>query len=58
MESPQRVVTIDALTNLDTGQDIIVETMTAYLAQVKESQRCLSNTWCCKRRRRMVRSPA
>jgi hypothetical protein len=30
MESPERVVTIDALTNLDPGQDIIVETMTVW----------------------------
>jgi hypothetical protein len=50
MESPQRSVTIDALTDLDTGK--------TYLAQAKESQRCLSNTWCCKRRRRMGRLPA
>jgi hypothetical protein len=58
MESPKRSVTIDALTELGTGQEIIVETMKAYLAQAKESPRCLSNTWCCKRMRRMVRSPA
>jgi hypothetical protein len=40
------------------GQDIIVEPMKAYLTQVKESQRWRSNTWCCKRRRRVVRLPA
>ena len=50
MESPERAVTIDALTDLDTGK--------ASLTQAKESQRCLSNTWCCKRMRRMVRLPA
>jgi hypothetical protein len=41
-----------------TNQDMIVEAIKVYLAQAKESQRCLSNTWCCKRRRRMVRLPA
>lgn len=40
-----------------TNQDMIVEVIKAYLAQAKESQRCLSNIWCCKRRRRMVRLP-
>ena len=50
MESPERAVTIDALTNLDTGK--------ASLTQAKESQRCLSNTWCCKQMRRRVRLPA
>jgi hypothetical protein len=58
VDSPQQSVTIDALTGLDTGQERLVETMKAYLAQAKESPQWLSNTWCCKRRRRMVRSPA
>jgi hypothetical protein len=58
MESPQRSVTLNALTGLDTGQEIIVETITADLAQAKESHRWLSNIWCCKRMRSMVRSPA
>jgi hypothetical protein len=41
-----------------TNQGMIVEAIKVYLAQAKESQRWLSNTWCCKRRRRMVRLPA
>jgi hypothetical protein len=41
-----------------TNQDMIVEAIKVYLAQPKESQRCLSNTWCCKRMRRMVPLPA
>jgi hypothetical protein len=45
MESPERSVTIEALTDLDPEK--------ASLAQAKESHRCLSNTWCCKRMRRM-----
>jgi hypothetical protein len=49
---------IDTLTGLDTGQGIIVETMQAYHAEAKEGQPCLLNTWYCKRRRRLVRSPA
>jgi hypothetical protein len=40
------------------NQDMIVEAIKAYFAQAKESQRWLSNTWCCKRRRRVVRLPA
>jgi hypothetical protein len=58
MDSPQRSVTIDALTGLDTGQECIVDTIQAYLAQAKESPQWRSNIWCCKRMRRMVRSPA
>jgi hypothetical protein len=41
-----------------TNQAMIVEAIKAYLAQAKESPQCLSNTWCCKRRRRRVRLPA
>jgi hypothetical protein len=50
VESPDRPVAIDALTDLGTGK--------ASLAQAKEHQRCLSNTWCYKQMRRMVRLPA
>jgi|Kansoi200Nextera_1026148.scaffolds.fasta_scaffold98152_2 hypothetical protein len=40
-----------------TNQAMIVEAIKAYLAQAKESPRWLSNTWCCKRRRRLVHLP-
>lgn len=36
MESPDGPSSIDALTGLDTGQEIIVEAIEAYLAQAKE----------------------
>jgi len=36
VESPDGSSPIDALIGLDTGQDIIVETMKAYLTQAKE----------------------
>jgi hypothetical protein len=57
MESPDRPARIDALTGLDTGQDLIVDTIEADRAQAKESHLWRSNTWCCKRKRRLGRSP-
>ena len=58
MASPHSAAPRDAVTGLDPGQDHIVETRQAYRAQAKEVPPWLSNTWCCKRRRRLVRSPA
>jgi MarR family len=50
VDRADRPASIDALTDFDTGK--------ASRAQAKESPRWLSNTWCCKRKRRMVRLPA
>jgi hypothetical protein len=58
MESADGSATINALTDLDTGQELIAEPMKAYLTEAKESHRWRSNTWWCKRRRRLVHSPA
>jgi len=58
VDSPDGSSLIDAFTGLDTRQDIIVDTIQASRAQAKESPPWRSNTWCCKRRRRLVRSPA
>jgi hypothetical protein len=58
MESPERPALIDAVTGLDTGQERIVAMSQASLTQAKEGHPWLSNTSCCKRRRRLARSPA
>jgi hypothetical protein len=56
--SPYGSAPLDAVTGLDPGQERIGETSQAYLIQAKEVPPWLSNTWYCKRRRRLVRSPA
>jgi hypothetical protein len=49
---------LDAVTGLDPGQERTGDTRQAYRTQAKEIPPWLSNTWCCKRGRRLVRSPA
>lgn len=58
MESPEQLPLFDAVAGFDPGQERLGEMRQAYLTQAKEVPPCLSNTSCCKRRRRLVRSPA